>query len=106
MRYYLDRETGAVLMVTDEARHMLEEVYEEIEGDASLDQIKECLTGRDAVPDWQIDAALEAYRVEEGYGDTVIEVPQLETREAWQDMADFVESVPNFASRDRPRGGH
>ena len=65
MRHYLDKETGAVLMVTDETRQILDEVYEEISPDASAKQVKEHLAGREDVPAWQIDAVLEAHRVEE-----------------------------------------
>lgn len=101
MRHYLDKETGAVLMVTDETRHILDGVYEEIGPDASQGQVKEHLAGREDIPAWQIDAVLEAHQVEEGYGDTVIEVPQVETHEAYEDMADFVDMVSDRRLRER-----
>jgi hypothetical protein len=94
MRHFLDLKTGEVVPVTDETFATLETIYEAMGSDeaAPLD-LAAWLARRGDLPGWQKEALLEADQVEAGFGTRFIEIPQLETHEAYQDMADFVETV-------------
>jgi hypothetical protein len=94
--YYLDVETGRILLVTDETQSQLEEIYEaapdeesdeEFDLESSLEQLD--------LPDWQKDALREAGEVEEGYGDRYISIPQVDSAEAYGDMEEFISTVTN-----------
>ncbi len=94
--YYLDVETGRILLVTDETRSQLEEIYEaapdeESDGDFDLESSLEQLD----LPDWQKDALREADEVEGGFGDRYISIPQVGSDEAYGDMEEFISTVKN-----------
>ena len=95
MHHYLDMETGEVLMVMDDSRQALERLREEADPEASL---KELL--RDSkLPDWQKQAIAEAARVEENYGERVVEVPEPDAGRDFRDMAAFTATVPDPSLR-------
>lgn len=83
MRFYLDVETGKVVMVTDEIARYLEDPpdYE--------------------LSDWMQEALQVAEQVEEGYGTRYIQVPQADSREGYRDMERFISTVRNDHLRDR-----
>jgi len=94
--YYLDVKTGRILLVTDETRSQLEEIYEaapdeesgeEFDLESSLEQLD--------LPDWQKVALREADEVEEGFGDRYISIPQVDSNEAYGDMEEFISTVTN-----------
>jgi hypothetical protein len=88
--YYLDTETGDVLMVPDDSRQELERLTEEADPEDKLEDLL-----RDSgLPDWQEQALAVAQQVEENYGTRVVEVPEPEGREGFRDMAAFVTTVP------------
>lgn len=73
---YLDLETVDTILVTDETRRQLEEIYEgkntgEEDDDVDIEPI---LAGLD-IPDWQKEALLEADRVERDFGVRYIAIP-------------------------------
>jgi hypothetical protein len=83
MRYYLDLETGDVVLITDEIARYLEDP-----------------------PDWELSdwmkgAIEEARQVEEGYGTRYIQIPQADTHEDYRDMERFISTVRNSDLRDR-----
>ena len=88
--YYLDTETGKVLMVQDEFRRELERLTEE----AGPEDKPEDLLRDSDLPEWQKQALAEARQVEENYGTRVVEVPQPDAREDIRDMAAFGSTVP------------
>ncbi len=83
MRYYLDLETGDVVMVTDEIAGYLEDPPDW------------------ELSDWMKEAIEEARQVEAGYGTRYIRVPQADTREDYRDMERFISTVHNSELRDR-----
>jgi hypothetical protein len=101
VRCYLDKVSGDILRVTDEANRVVEDIHEALGDDALPARIRAYLAGRTDIPDWQIDEILSAYRVEEAYGLDVVEILQVETWEAYRDMADFVDTVAQPNLRDR-----
>jgi hypothetical protein len=83
MRYYLDLETGEVVMVTDEIAGYLEEPPDR------------------ELRDWMQRALQEARQIEEGYGTRYIAVPQADSHEDYRDMERFIGTVRNPRLRDR-----
>jgi len=94
--YYLDLETGRILLVTDETRSQLEEIYEAAPNEESGEEFDlESSLERLDLPDWQKDALREADEVEEGFGDRYISIPQVDSNEAYSDMEEFIVTVTN-----------
>jgi predicted nucleotidyltransferase len=103
--YYLDTETGQVVMVTDDIRRQLEDLYEQAYAlDPESPPDLAALLEDEELPGlhgWQKDALLEADRVEQGYGSRYIGVPQGEPSEGYEDMEDFILTVQDERLQDR-----
>jgi hypothetical protein len=93
---YLDLETGEIVVVTDDTRRELEEIYEEMEAgereDASA--LARHLDGLN-LPAWQKQMMLQADQVERDYGTRFVAVPHVDSHEAYGDMEDFIATVRN-----------
>jgi hypothetical protein len=87
--HYLDRETGEVLMVTDDFRQELERLWE---GSGPRDKLEDLLRKSD-LPDWQQKALAEAQRVEEGYGTRMVSVPEPDAHTDHRDIEAFITTV-------------
>ena len=83
MRFYLDLETGDVVMVTDEIARYLESPPDR------------------KLPDWMHVAIQEARQVEEGYGTRYTDIPQADSHEGYRDMEHFIGTVRNSHLQDR-----
>jgi hypothetical protein len=82
MHYYLDLETGEVLMVTDEIRWYLEEPDEELHG-------------------WQQEMVQTARQIEQGYGSRYVQIPQQDSHESYRDMEWFIDTVQDQRLQER-----
>lgn len=93
--YYLDKESGEVLLVTDEARRQLEALYDEhFDPDASEEfDVEAALTEADDLHDWQKEQVLEAAFVEAHYGERVIAIDERPSYEAYNEMQDFIGTI-------------
>ena len=93
--YYLDRETGNMLLVAEETRRQLEELMGEVDkikaGEEEQD-LESALSQAD-LPDWQKNALRDANEVEEGFGTRYISIPNADSGEAYNDMEDLIETV-------------
>ncbi len=100
--YYLDLETGEVVLVQDEFRDELEEIYEEMYGDGDEPRMSldEALATRN-IPEWQKESIRVAHLVEEGFGTRCIEIPRRESRDGYGDMEAFIETVSDQRLQDR-----
>ena len=91
---YLDLETGEIVVVTDDTRRELEEIYAEMapeeQDDASV--LARLLDERN-LPGWQKQMVLQADQVERDYGTRFVAVPQVDSHEAYRDMEDFIATV-------------
>jgi hypothetical protein len=99
--HYLDRETGEILMVSDDIRRELESLYEEIGGletEGSFDLTE--MLQQSNLPEWQKQAILEADQVEEGYGTRYIAIPKADSQEGYGDMESFILTVRNQRLQD------
>jgi hypothetical protein len=98
VQWYLDRDTGEIIAVTLETWSLLDEI--EAESDDDTTPLSTLLAGRDP-PGWLKEAILDAGRVRGGYPQRFVEVPRLDTREAYADMEAFMASVPDARLRSR-----
>jgi hypothetical protein len=91
--YFLDLETGEVVMITGEERDLLEEINEkyadaethEVDWDRILPELD--------IPDWQKETLPGAAQVEADYGTRYTAIPQDESYEGYNDMAAFIETL-------------
>lgn len=93
--YYLDLETGEVLMVTEEIEGKLERTYEEV-GEGDVVAHVEALD----LPEWMKEAIMEAHRVRQD-GDRIVDIPKTAPRTDYHLMEDFIATVTAPALRNR-----
>ncbi|HZB96787.1 MAG TPA: UPF0158 family protein [Herpetosiphonaceae bacterium] len=102
LTFYLDTDTREVVLVTDETRRELENIYEEIygEGDEPVVALEEVLRQLN-LPDWQQEELRTADLVEEGFGTRFVEVPKAESRDGYSDMEAFIDTVQDRRFQNR-----
>jgi hypothetical protein len=101
--YYLDLETGRVVMTDDEINWKLEELYDEIydeEGNRVI-SLEDLLRQRDDLQDWFKEMLLEADQVEQGYGTRYISVDPGEPHGDYRDMERFITTVEDPRLREQ-----
>ena len=99
--YYFDLETGNVVMIGDETRRELEDLYAGLDdGGEEAPDLDDLLQGSD-LPDWRKESLRQADEVEAGYGKRYVSVPRAEAHQDYRDMEDFIATVENERLRDR-----
>lgn len=94
MSFFLDKETGRVLTVTEEANRQLERIVEETyDPDAPDDFDLEAALAQANIQDWQKEEVRNADLVETGYGSHIIAIPQRTSYEAYDEMQDFISTI-------------
>jgi hypothetical protein len=102
MSYYLDIETGQVLVVTDEARWAMEQIYEAQYDPDNPDAFDlETALSQSDLHDWQKDDVRTADFVEHHFGSRVISIPQATPYEAYDQMQDFIATIEDDRLRNR-----
>jgi len=102
--HYLDLETGRVVMVTDETKRDLEEIYNQIYDDETGKRtvsLEAHLQGRDDLRDWMKEMLLEADQIEQGYGTRFISVEPDDPYQGYNDMDRFIATVEEPRLQDR-----
>ena len=89
MHYFLNRETGEVLMVTDDFGQELERLWENA---GPRDKLEDLLRKSER-PDWEKQALAEAQRVQEDYGTRVVSVPESDAHTDLRDIEAFITTV-------------
>ena len=95
LEHFLDLETAAVIMVTEDDNRALEDFHDESEteeGEGDEVAFEKWLEQYDC-PDWQVDSIRSAFLVEREFGTRFIRVPTRESRDGYDDMVDFTETV-------------
>jgi hypothetical protein len=90
--YYLDLETGNVVVVTDDTSLELATLREELDENASPGIILVAIQDHDML-DWQKDALLEAIQIEMDPESRYLPVPHDDSHEGYRDMESFIETV-------------
>lgn len=95
-RYYLDLETGQVVLITDEIRDELETIYRELDDERSAeDDLFAAALEQHHLPEWSREMVAEAHQVEQGYSTRYIAVPTADSHEGYRAMEDFIDTVAN-----------
>jgi len=100
-RYYLDRETGRVVMVSRETREILEELYADVD-DATgneLEPLAEVIQERGL--EEEAEELIAAAQAEAGHGTRFVAIPRIESYEGYDDMEAFIDTVQDTRLRDR-----
>ncbi len=102
--YYVDTETGEIIWVFEEVRLMLEKLLDKAE---SSDDVRKMIAERD-VPDWQkqseresAEVLIEEYQLEWEEVGRYIQIPPYESREQYEDMCAFIETVEDDEARHK-----
>jgi hypothetical protein len=95
--WYLHRETGRVVLVTDEDRRLLEDLHGEGRESADLRE----LTEDQGVPTWQREAVQDAKAIGSDDGSRYLTIPRAEHWEGYGAMEDFIATVKDSALADR-----
>jgi hypothetical protein len=103
-RYVLDIETGDVILVADEIHQVLEQARELLDASGSDRSLTfDAALAELDLPEWMISAVHEADTVDRNLGTRFVEIPGVESRDAYADMADFIESIADEHMRERFR---
>jgi hypothetical protein len=94
--YYLDLETGRIILVSSEATHELEAVFLQAfdEQGREVIQIEQVIQQSD-VEEWLKEMMLDAYRVESGFCERYIPIRYPDPYFSYKDMQDFICTVEN-----------
>lgn len=102
MSHYLDMETGQVLVVTDEARRAMEQIYEAQYDPDNPDAFDlELALSQSDFHSWQKDEVRTADFVEMHFGSRVISIPQSTSYEAYAQMQDFIATIKDDRLRNQ-----
>jgi len=96
--WYLDLETGKVLLIPEETASYREELTALAE-EQGIDFAQ--AVAQSDLPDWEKEVTLDADRIEAGFGSRFIAVEQDDSSEAFRDMEKFAQSVRNPAIGNR-----
>ncbi len=99
--YYLDIETGDILMVTAEEDSLLEDIYQTFYDKQSRTVDWETAFQEEGVPDWQHERLQEADRIKASFGSRFIIIPSDSSHEGYRDMVDFIMTVQNPRLQER-----
>jgi hypothetical protein len=94
---FLDLDTGEVIRITSEVRQELEAIYAEVAEEPADEEsdraaFATALKRRDP-PGWMHELLVEADAVESGLGTRFLRVPGADSREGYEDMQAFIETV-------------
>lgn len=98
---YLDLETGEMIQITFEIESELRQTIDQMDTDDASDAAFERALATRKLQDWLSELVREARQVEIDYGTRFVEIPRTESRIAYQDMADFIETVDAPRVQDR-----
>jgi len=102
MSYYLDLETGRVVMISDDIRWELEAIYEEFyDPDSDVDFDLQKVLQQRALPEWHQHALLQADAVEEYYIRRYIDVPASDANVAYRNMHIFINTLTDKVLRQK-----
>ena len=97
--HFLDLETGAVILITDDTRGTLEELYDEAGNETA--SIQDLLAQREDIRDWQKQALLEAEQVDLGFGVRYIRIEPDDPRQDYRVMERFIDTLDDDDLREQ-----
>jgi hypothetical protein len=101
MSWYLDLETGEVVMVSAETIQELEQIYAEyVDEEAERIDLAAILAELD-YPDWQKEELIKVDPIEQDSGEHYLRIPETDSHAGWQDMQEFIDTVNNPRLQER-----
>jgi hypothetical protein len=91
--YYLDLEAGVTVFITEETNHLLETIFQEYFHEQTEKIDWEAAYAAYKIPDWQRQELQEAHLVETSGETRFVRIPALNSREGYDAMAEFIETV-------------
>ncbi|MEP7357783.1 MAG: UPF0158 family protein [Anaerolineales bacterium] len=93
--YFLDLETGRVIVITEDVRSDYRALKREI-GSVEASQWEAAFAAamEAEIPEWEQGLMRDIEFVEKGFPETCIRVPAADSTEGFQDMEAFIETVP------------
>jgi hypothetical protein len=99
--YYLDKETGEIINITDDERRLLESIYESYYNEQTQTVDWATAFQEEHVPEWQRERLQDADRIEAGFGSRFIAIPSEDSHEGYRDMEAFIGTVLNPRLQER-----
>lgn len=100
--WYLDLETGQALRIDDETRQELEALYAKFtDAEGRLTVELTTFLKESDLPEWRKEALAEADMVEKGYSSRFVQVPHADTRQDYQDLEEFIDTIEDEWLRDQ-----
>lgn len=100
--YFLDLETGKIVMVRESTFRDLENIIDDLEEEEQEDEIDlpDALDEMD-LEDWERRVILQADRVKNGFDERYLSVPLSDSHEAFLDMEAFISEMKNEKVKNR-----
>ncbi len=101
--YYLDLETGRIILITEDTRREFDQLAESM-GDvpeAEWAAAFESALKEWDLPDWQRESVHDAGLVEADVGERYLQVPRADSRDGYRDMEAFIETVASERLAER-----
>jgi Uncharacterised protein family (UPF0158) len=99
--YFLDLETGAIVLITEESRDELRKIHTTMRGTGKAQMSFAEALRRHNLPDWQQTMLIEAEQVEASFGTRYIRVPEADAHADYRDMEQFIATVQDARMRGR-----
>jgi hypothetical protein len=97
MAFYLDSQTGSILLIQDDARHRLDSPISE---KGSLEAALAAIQTQADLSEWKHEQILDVARVEWGDGERYLLIPQQDSNEGYRDMEEFVKTLEDGHLRE------
>ncbi len=98
---YLNLETGEVVMITDDIRYEMDQVGDEF-ADSETGKVDWAnVLPQTDLEDWLKEDVLKAAEAEDDDGARFIPIPAVSSHESYNDMVDFIASLPNLQLQDK-----
>lgn len=101
LTYWFDLETGDVVLVHEEARSMLEDIYRKYADPDTGELDWQVVLPQLNVQGWEQDTILVANRIEQGLDTRFIAIPDVHTFDGYKDMVRFIGTVSNQRLQER-----
>ncbi|HNT77897.1 MAG TPA: UPF0158 family protein [Anaerolineae bacterium] len=102
INYYLDMETGHVLMALTEVQWELEAIYEEFYDPNAPEHFNmPNILQQRHLPEWRQQALLQAHAIEQGYLTRYLDVPKSDSSAAYNDMHTFINTLEDKDLRQK-----
>jgi hypothetical protein len=102
--YYMDIETGRLVVYSDEDRNLAQRVEDGFYNEKSQYVDWEAAIDALCIADWQQEVVREAFEVEGDTGERYIAVPPRRSHEGYQEMVDYINTVSDQRLAGRLEG--